>query len=166
MARKKNLLQVRRTAPNEDLVVSNDNRSMRKGRRAAPRTEVCRPCLVWSEDSPDQKSQGVVLDLNPHGMRIRTLDPFAEGSHVLVQMMRDEEFTIPLSAPLTVRVMRGFEEDGFYDHGVKLVLKRIRHTGEVRLPRPPAVRAVRRLGTRMYTADYAIDEKTAGRSRR
>jgi len=83
-----------------------------------------------------------------------------------VQMMRDEEFSIPLSEPITVRVIRVYEEEGFHDHGVRLVLKRIRRVGELRLPKPPTLRATRRLGTRMYTADYALDEDVSGRSGR
>ena len=166
MVRKRHPLQPRRTAPKEDMVVSTDNRSMRKGRRVAPRTEVCRPCLIWDDTSGAEKTQGVVLDLNPHGMRIRALDPFPAESVLLVQMMRDEEFSIPLSDPITVRVIRVDEEEGFHDHGVRLVLKRIRRVGELRLPKLPVAKPIRRLGTRMYTADYAIDDEKSGRSGR
>ncbi len=166
MARKKNPLLQRRTAPNEDMVVSTDARSMRKGRRVAPRTEVCRPCLIWSEETPGEKTEAVVMDLNPHGMRIQALDAYPPGSVVQVQMMRDEEFQIPLSEPITVRVIRVTEDNGFFDLGVRLVLKRIRRVAEVRLMRPMAPRPTRRIGTRMHIADYAIDEKTSGRSGR
>lgn len=166
MARKRHPLQPRRTAPKEDMVVSTDNRSMRKGRRVAPRTEVCRPCLLWDDTEGTDKVQGVVLDLNPHGMRIRSLDPFPEESVIQIQMMRDEEFSIPLSDPITVRVIRVDEEEGFFDLGVRLVLKRIRRVGELRLPKLPVARPTRRLGTRMYTADYAIDDDLSGRSGR
>ena len=166
MARKKNPLLQRRTAPNEDMVVSTDNKSMRKGRRVAPRTEVCRPCLLWTEETEAEKTQGVVMDLNPHGMRIRAIDSYPAGTVLTVQMMRDEDFQIPLSTPITVRVIRVTEDDGFFDHGVRLVLKRIQRVSEVRMMRPLAPRPVRRLGTRMNIADYAIDEPTSGRSRR
>lgn len=166
MARKKNPLLQRRTAPNEDMVVSTDSRSMRKGRRVAPRTEVCRPCLIWTEETEGEKTQGVVMDLNPHGMRIHAIDAYPAGTVLYVQMMRDEDFQIPLSEPITVRVIRVGEVDGFFDHGVRLVLKRIRRVGEVRLMRPMAPRPTRRIGTRMHIADYAIDEKTSGRSGR
>lgn len=166
MARKKNPLLQRRSAPTENMVVSTDSRSMRKGRRVAPRTEVCRPCLLWTEATEAEKTQGVVMDLNPHGMRIQAIDPYPEGSVLTVQMMRDEEFQIPLSEPITVRVIRLSEVDGFFDLGVRLVLKRIRRPADVRLMRPAAPRPTRRLGTRMHIADYAIDEKTSGRSGR
>lgn len=169
MARKKNPLLARRTMPNEDMVVSGDSRSMRKGRRAAPRTEVCRPCLVWPAEADPaavEKTQGVVLDLNPHGMRIRALDPYPAGTVLAVQMMRDEEYQIPLSAAIEVRVIRVTEADGFHDHGVRLVLKRIRRVGEVRLQRPAQPRPVRRLGTRMHTVDYSVDDDLLGRTRR
>lgn len=165
MPRKKSPIVGRRPA-DENMVVSTDQRSIRKGRRAAPRTAVCRPCLIWAESNPEEKSQGVVMDLNPHGMRIRALDPFAEGTLLFVQMMRDEEFSIPLSAPISVRVMRAMEEDGFHDHGVKLELKRIRRVGEVRLPRAAAPKPLRRLGSRMFTVEYTADEQMTGRPRR
>lgn len=165
MARRKNPLLGRRP-PNENMVVSNDQKSMRKGRRAVPRTEVCRPCLIWLPDFPEHKTQAVVLDLNPQGMRIRALDPYPIGSPLVVQMMRDEEFTIPLSAPINVRVMRLAESEGFHDLGVRLVLNRIRRAGEVRLQRPPEPRPLRRIGAKMHTVDFTVDDNYIGRTRR
>ena len=165
MARRKNPLLARRPA-DENMVVSNDQRSLRRGRRATPRTEVCRPCLVWRQETPENKFQAVVLDLNPQGMRIRSLDPQQEGTDLIVQMMRDEEFLIPLSAPITVRVMRVAEQEGFFDLGVRLVLNRIRRPGDVRLARVIEPKPLRRIGAKMHTVDYAIDEQTAGRTRR
>ena len=64
------------------MFVSADERSITRGRRAAPRTQVCRPALIWQQDAPDAKRQGVVLDLNPRGMRIRMLEQFEVGTEL------------------------------------------------------------------------------------
>tara|TARA_R110001592_G_scaffold30011_4_gene107948 strand:- start:1760 stop:2248 length:489 start_codon:yes stop_codon:yes gene_type:complete len=115
------------------MVISSDNRSLQRGRRAAARTEVCRPSLVWLPDDPENKMEGVVLDLNPRGLRIRMLDEFPEGTRLKVQLMRDEEFQVPLSQPLTVLVLRTQgSPDGFFDHGTLLEIAKIRKPGPVR----------------------------------
>jgi len=165
-------IQIGRATRAEDMVVSQDSRSMRKGRRVAPRTEVCRACLIWPGDAAggdgerDEGLRGVVLDLNPHGMRIRSLESFAFGDQLVVQLMRDEEYLVPLSTPLLVRIIRVSEADGFYDYGVKLVVKRIRKPAEVRPAKPVLPRPTRRMGTRMYTADYAVDDAIVGKTGR
>ncbi len=138
----------------EDMVVSPDLRSMNRGRRVAPRTEVCRPCLVWLPDAPGERWQGVMLDLNPYGMRIRMLDTLEEDTVLAVQMMRDEEFRLPLSPPIRVRVVRVAESpDGFIDHGVKVLLSKIRKPEEGRRVRPEAPQVFRPRRPRMHTAD-------------
>jgi hypothetical protein len=115
------------------MVISADNRSMQRGRRRAARTEVCRPSLVWRPDEPELKFEGVVLDLNPRGLRIRMLEDIPEGTALHVQLMRDEEFQVPLSQPLSVVVVRvQGSPDGFYDHGTLLQVAKIRRTGTVR----------------------------------
>lgn len=115
------------------MVISPDNRSMQRGRRRISRTEVCRPCLVWTQDSPEAPYEGVVLDLNPRGMRIRMLTAFAEGTRLTVQLMRDENFQVPLSQPLTITVVRVHESpDGFVDHGTLLEVAKLKKAGPVR----------------------------------
>ena len=115
------------------LVMSSDNRSMQRGRRRATRTEVCRPCLVWLPNDEHTKMEGVVLDLNPRGLRVRMLDEFAEGTRLMVQLMRDDEFQVPLSQPLSVLVVRTqTSPDGFYDHGTLLQVSKIKKPGAVR----------------------------------
>jgi len=152
----------------EEVVVSTDNRSLRKGRRVAPRTEVCRPVLLWLPADPEEKYQGVVLDLNPHGLRIRSLESFPLGSSLHIQMMRDDEFAVPLSPPIHVQVTRLSSHDGFYDLGVRVIQPKIRKPDEMK---PIAIVRSRRLTrptTRMHTLDIQIDERgirRAGRNR-
>lgn len=156
-----------RSARVEDFVPSADHRSLRKGRRVAPRTEVCRPCLVWSDTAPEEKMQGVLLDLNPHGMRVRMLDSLPEGGAAFIQMMRDDDFEVPLSAPIrvnVVRVMSSFE--GFIDHGVRVVLASIRRAEAPPPIRPKPLQPRRRLVSRMHTVDFTVGDrsiKKAGR---
>jgi len=118
----------------EQLVaLSSDEKSLRRGRRAAPRTEVCRPCLFWTEDTPEEKNQGVLLDLSPYGMRLRTIEPRPTGTVLYVQMMRDEDFQVPLSAPIRAEVAyQGNHYEGFVDHGLRRLIGQVKKPQEFR----------------------------------
>ena len=105
----------------DDFISSGNGSSIYRGRRRAPRTETCRPCWVWLRDDPELAFQGVVMNISPFGMCIRMLDAVAPRTSVMIQLMRDEAFQIPLSAPLAgVIVWNGDGGDGFTDHGVEL----------------------------------------------
>lgn len=167
MRRKRSPLETPRLNSGEDMFVSSDTKSMRRGRRVAPRTYVCRPCLVWQEDTPDRPRQAVIMDLNPYGMKVRMLEPFEIGTDVVMQMMRDEEFQVPLSPPIYGRVVRLTQSvEGFVDHGVKLRLAKIARYVERRLTPLEQPRQPRRAATRMYTLDYTVDEHGVRRTGR
>jgi hypothetical protein len=147
----------------DNMVVSPDERSIHRGRRRAPRTNVLRPCLVWYPENPEERMQGVLLDLTPWGMRLRMLDLFREGSRLTLQMMRDEEFREPLSAPLHVKVVRiAATPEGFYDLGLTIqhaTIRKAESSAPVRIERPkPAVRRSARM--------YSVDLETGGRGGR
>lgn len=151
------------------MFVARSDASLRRGKRVAPRTEVCRPCLVWRPEAPAQEIQGVVLDLNPYGFLIRMLDEVEVGSRLVVQMMRDDEFKVPLSPPIEVQVMRLERAvGGFVDHGIKIIRKKIKKPEEFkRVELPPQVSTQSRQ-TRMHTGKDTIEEYTrrrTGRSR-
>jgi len=150
----------------DEMFFSADMRSLRRGRRIAPRTETCRPCLVWLKENPDSKYCGVVMDINPYGMRIRMLDQLAAGKPILVQMMRDEDFQQPLAAPVEALIVRQIEEaDDMTDHGVRILQKEIRRYE----PRPAPMEkrpVVSRPKTRMYTLDLTVGEPRRGRTGR
>lgn len=149
----------------EELVVTTDSTAVRRGRRKAARTEVCRPCLVWLPDASEVKMESVVMDLNPHGMRLRMIDALPSGQVVMAQLMRDEAFQVPLSPPITAvvtRVRRG--ADGLVDHGLKIQHAKIKsapaaNTARGMKPSPGGVR-----GTRMHTAD-TLDARRTRRNR-
>ena len=106
----------------DDMMLSNDSRSLRRGNRRAPRTETCRPCLIWPKDAPSLVSQGVIININPYGMCIRMLDALPPGTEVQVQLMRDEEFRVPLSSPVEGMIVRNAEvPEGFMDHGIQVL---------------------------------------------
>ncbi len=151
-----------RLTPGEEMIWSPELKSLRRGRRNAPRTEVCRPCLVWTKRAPGVKLEGVVLDLNPRGMRIRLLEQLETGSVVVIQMMRDEEFNVPLSQPIEARVVRtqpGF--GGLVDHGVQVMLRPIHRPASapitIRRSRPR-----RTPRTRMHTLDITVGDRVTG----
>lgn len=166
MPKKNPLINGARQPFNDEVVVSQDNKSLRKGRRVAPRTEVCRAVHVWREEAPNERYEGVVLDLNPHGLRVRMLDAFAPGSLLMVQMMRDEEFQVALSHPIPVQVVRVIPQTGFNDHGLRLIKRRIYKPAEFR-PVPGSLRNVlQRPGSRMHTLDITLDDTGARRTGR
>jgi len=55
------------------------------------------------------------------------LEQIPQGAFAVVQLMRDEAFTMPLSQPLNVEVMRSSEDmAGFFDHGLRVLLAEIK----------------------------------------
>ncbi len=111
----------------ERMVISSDASALRRGRRGVPRTQVFRPALIWNVENPERKYEAVVLDLNPRGMKLRMLEQIPQGAFAVVQLMRDEAFTMPLSQPLNVEVMRSSEDmAGFFDHGLRVLLAEIK----------------------------------------
>lgn len=105
----------------DDFYFSRNAGGVRWGRRRRQRTEVCRPCLVWRRSEPGFAFQGVVLTISPYGLGVRMLDLLQIGEEVMVQMMRDEEFRVPLSQPHPAKVIwREEDDEGFFDHGIAL----------------------------------------------
>jgi len=149
------------------MFVSPDSSSLHRGRRKAPRTEVCRPCLVWAPVSPEDRKQGVSLDLNAYGMKIRTLVSYPEGTELMVQLMRDDDFRVPLSPPIRVTVVRRRSTpEGFLDYGLQIrhaIIKSAEGGRSFRIPRP-YIR--RRAATRMYSVDHILDERGRRRTGR
>lgn len=142
------------------MFTTSDNKSLRRGRRRAPRTEVCRPCLVWLAGVEQQKMQGVLLDLNPHGMRVRMLEMIPLGTSLEVQMMRDEEFRFPLSQPIKVEVVRvETDEMGFIDHGVRVRLAPIKKPEEIKPVRLDRPKLLPRTFGKMHNMDYTIGDR-------
>ena len=136
------------------LSLSEGDKSLQRGRRAQPRTEVCRPCLAWLEDSPDHRLQGVLLDVTPYGMRMRALEHFPKNGVVVLQMMRDDQFRYPLSGPIRAKVVYvGRSLDGFVDHGLQRLLARIRKPEEFRRPNLTTPRVVETRRARMYSIE-------------
>lgn len=148
----------------DEMFFSNDELSLLRGMRSAARTEVCRPCLV-AERGPSPKAvKGVILDMNPHGMLVRMLKHIPVGSRVVVQMMRDDGFRRTFSVPRDGTIVRTMSaDDGFADHGVKLINERIRKASERPIiieragPRPKSAPA------RMHTIDITIGGGRRGR---
>jgi len=149
------------------MFVSDDKKSLHRGRRVAPRTEVCRPCLVWTLQNPEEKKQGVMLDLTPYGMRIRMLEGVAEGSSLIVQMMRDDEFRNPLSQPIRARVLRAHATpEGFVDHGMQVKRARIKRPEEFKRVDIARSRSATRIPSRMYSMDYTVTDRGVRRTGR
>lgn len=152
----------------DDMFLSGDNRSLRRGKRRAPRTETCRPCLLWPKEMPDLTYQGVITNVTPYGMCVRMIESIPAGSLVQIQLMRDEEFKYPLSAPVEGMVVRNSEEEvGFMDHGVQLLRKAISHA--TNRPVANAIRrpvTARKTRTRMHTIDLHVTDRGIRRNER
>jgi len=151
----------------DDMIMSRDSRSLRRGNRRAPRTETCRPCLVWPKEIPGLISQGVIININPYGMCIRMLESLAPGTPVVVQLMRDEEFRVPLSAPVEGTVVRNADvPDGFMDHGVEILQRAIERAERPLRPLGQRNRPTQRGPVRMHTIDFRVGERKPGRTER
>ena len=151
----------------DDMFFTKDGRALRRGRRISPRTETCRPCLLSVADDPETQFPGVVMDMSPYGMRVRMIEAFPQGAIVTVQMMRDEEYAVPLSDPVQATVARVVPDDtGFMDHGVR-ILQKVARRAEARPVRPrKETQTAPARTTRMYTMDVTLGERRRGRSGR
>ena len=148
----------------DDMFFSDDNKSLRRGRRRSSRTETCRPCLVWPKEAPELTFSGVAINMNPFGMLVRMIDNMPSGTAVMVQLMRDEEFLEPLTAPLEGKVVRADSDGGeFVDHGMQLSRPAIART-ESR-PVPVARRKVvsENKQSRMHTMDVHVGRRSTRR---
>lgn len=155
----------------DEMFFTGDFKSLRRGKRREARTPTCRPCLVWPKDAPDITFQGVVVDVNPYGMRIRMLEPLPPGSAVMIQLMRDEDFAVPLADPVEGLVVRNKETpEGFADHGVQIPHPEFEGTRENRPVRPTTEtrRPLPRRGTppRMHIVDITTAQRRTRRMER
>lgn len=150
----------------DEMFFTSDMRSLRRGKRVAARTASCRPCLVWPKDAPEIELEGVIMNMNAYGLRIRMMELLPLGTEIRVQLMRDDDFKEPFAAPLEGKVVRNETSLGqFIDHGVQLTQKKTLRTESrpVHLDRP-SPRVVR--PTRMHTIDITVGDRGIGRSER
>ena len=137
----------------DEMFFSPDSKSLRRGKRIAPRTETSRPCLVWPADAPEMQMRGVILDMNVYGMLIRMMESLPPGMRIQVQLMRDDAFRESLTKPVTAMVVRSIvQNDGLVELGIQVVQEAV-HQGEDKPFRKPLQKPrLRQHGrTRMYT---------------
>lgn len=152
----------------DEMFFSNDERSLTRGKRVTKRTDTCRPCIVRSGHGKAAEIEGVVMDISPYGMLIRTLEPIAMGSNVSVQLMRDDTFKRPFSQPHKGKIVRQEpRQGGFYDHGIKLRVEQVayqesRPVTSIDGPNLQRKRSV----SRMHTLDMTIGGLPKGPGRR
>jgi len=148
----------------DEMFFSADEKCLRRGQRSSPRTDTCRPCWVWLKDSPERRLRGVVMDLSPHGMRVRMIEVLPTETPVVIQLMRDDEYRIALSVPQEGRVVR-YESGsaGLTDHGIELTREAIRRPE----PQPARIRLKPTLPPpnhpRMHTIDFTVGGRGGGR---
>ena len=155
----------------DEMFLSPDQKSLRRGRRRSARTETCRPCVVWAADDPEIAYRGVVLDVSPYGMCIRMLDYLPPNTNVQVQLMRDDTFESPLSIPFEGLVVRTFEtEQGFMDHGIEVQRSQPRRPEEGRPTRIERRDRRNMIGlggqSRMHTLDFTVGDQGPRRTGR
>ena len=152
----------------DEMFFSKDGKGLRRGRRTSPRTETCRPCRVWHAADPEHKFHGVVLDVTPHGMLVRMIETIGLGAKVKLQLMRDEEFNLPLTDPVNATIVRYRGQpgrDGFTDHGIRLAHPDIQREPlrpvQITRPKPMPRRRVR-----MHTLDVTLGDRDNWRTGR
>ncbi len=144
----------------DDMIMSPDSRSLRRGNRRAPRTETCRPCLLWPKEIPGLINQGVIININPYGMCIRMLESLAPGTAIVVQLMRDEEFRVPLSSPVEGTIVRNKDvPDGFMDHGIEILQRAFGKKDPRARYADQRARTSQRSPVRMHTIDFRISDR-------
>jgi len=141
----------------DEMFLSDDNKSLRRGRRRAQRTDTCRPCRMWPKDAAELSTQGVIINITPYGMCVRMMENIAVGTEVLVQLMRDERFNEVLSPPVEGLVVRVADDpEGFMDHGVQLLQKQIERQEVRPLYTKKSSNPQKRTRTRMHTIDFRV----------
>lgn len=151
----------------DDMYFSTDERSLHRGKRIAPRTDTCRPCIVHTLDKEKLEVKGVVLDINPHGMLVRMMEEVPVGSQVTIQLMRDDNFKEPFSSVNRGQIMRHiWSAGGFTDHGIHLEQKEVRRQESKPITLKPKRPSAPRKRTRMHTIDRTVGGPPQGRSRR
>lgn len=153
----------------DEMFFSQDERALVRGKRAAGRTETCRPCLITLANG--KMLQGVILNLNAHGILVRVMEPIAIGTVMTVQMMRDDAFTKPMSPPRMGKVIRLDANDGtFHDVAVKFAVDRLagRREATPRAARntPASTPPMGSVGSRMQTLDITLGSARRGGRRR
>ncbi len=143
----------------DEMFFTQDERSLRRGKRRDRRTETCRPCVLQTADGALHQLEGVVLDMNAHGLLVRTLETLPIGANVSIQLMRDDTFAEPISRTLTGHVVRRDNAgDGFTDHGVKLKESNIRRPERRPAFRIPAAPERPAAPARMHTFDMTVGD--------
>ena len=146
----------------DDMYFSEDERSLHRGSRVAPRTDTCRPCVVHTLDKEKLNIHGVVLDINPHGMLVRMMEIVPLGTKVSIQLMRDDDFKIPFSSVHRGEIMRHIgTTGGFTDHGLKIENQEVRRDES----KPIVIEQKRAIRSRQKSGMHNIDS-TVGKSPR
>ena len=118
----------------DEMFFSKDMKALRRGKRVARRTGTCRPCLIELEGFIGSAYHGVVMDISPYGMRIRMMDVLPMHNRVLIQLMRDDDFTIPLAHPVSMEVVREIPlNEGVIDYGLQRVIDPIKPSPKPRI---------------------------------
>ncbi len=141
----------------DEMFLSDDKKSLRRGRRREQRTDTCRPCRIWPKDAAELSVQGVIINITPYGMCVRMMENVAVGTEVMVQLMRDERFNEPLSPPVEGLIVRVLDDpEGFMDHGVQLLQKQIERHEVRQLYARTVANSKKRTSTRMHTIDFRV----------
>jgi hypothetical protein len=94
------------------------------------------------------------MNLNRYGLRVRTFENFEVGQEIFIQMMKDEEYKVPLGIPIQNTIVYStITPQGFIDYGLKRILEDIRKAEkweQVEIRRPSSVS---RTSPRMYTLE-------------
>ncbi len=151
----------------DEMFFTKGDKALRRGSRIHPRTDTCRPCLVRLRSAPSMELEGVVMDINPKGMRVRMIEALPVGTEISIQLMRDDAFKVPFSVAHNAVVVRHIPgAAGFTDHGFKLQLspvKKLTWKAPKQAARGPAHRAER---PRMHTIDVRVGGPIRGRKTR
>ncbi len=153
------MLDSPRKHSSEEMYVNPEKGSIQRGRRIAQRTETCRPCLVWKAKEPEKKIKCVIVDLNKYGLKIRSFEDLSVNDEILIQMMKEDDFTTPLGVPIKAKIVReAISPHGLKDYGVKRVIEEIKRPEEFKPVDIPTSKPIIRKKPKMHIIDLLNKE--------
>ena len=72
----------------DDMIMSADGRSLRRGRRSAVRHLTGRACAIWRLGEEESPTAAVATDISTGGVGLQTRAHFAVGDQVMVDIKR------------------------------------------------------------------------------
>ncbi len=144
----------------DKMFFSDDHRSLRKGRRNHPRTDVSRPVVFHPADSPDEKIQGRLRNLSRDSALLESPIFLPIDSEIELNVQKDDKGiggTLIQIKAIIARADRN--EDSIFELGLRLVQSNLPDKKPpTRRPRAVPPPPPTRKPSRMHILDIIVGE--------